>query len=328
MSLATRCTSCGTVFRVVQDQLKVSEGWVRCGRCDSVFNALEGLFDLDRDPPPEWTESPSAAAHAAGEGVDVRLAAPDDERADSLESDPSLVDRIDEQIFGSGRRSAFGTLGVLTRAERREPEFADARFDSETPGNDSGSPLLIDPTVPESEPVDDSPESPTFVRDAERARRWESSRTRKLLALLVLLLALFLGGQAVHHQRDELVARWPTARSPMNAWCEVVGCTLAAPRHLEDIVVESTALARGSSAESFRLSVVLRNRGTTVAAAPWIELSLTDANGELVARRALSPGDLNAGRNEIDGGGDLNLLAALSTGTSRITGYTVEIFYP
>ena len=46
MSLATRCTSCGTVFRVVQDQLKVSEGWVRCGRCNEVFNAIEGLFDL------------------------------------------------------------------------------------------------------------------------------------------------------------------------------------------------------------------------------------------------------------------------------------------
>ena len=54
MSLATRCTACGTVFRVVQDQLKVSEGWVRCGRCDEVFNALEGLFDLERDAPPEW----------------------------------------------------------------------------------------------------------------------------------------------------------------------------------------------------------------------------------------------------------------------------------
>ncbi len=46
MSLATRCTSCGTVFRVVQDQLKVSEGWVRCGRCQQVFNELEALFDL------------------------------------------------------------------------------------------------------------------------------------------------------------------------------------------------------------------------------------------------------------------------------------------
>ena len=58
MSLATRCTSCGTAFRVVQDQLKVSEGWVRCGRCNAVFNALEGLFDLGRDAPADWKEEP------------------------------------------------------------------------------------------------------------------------------------------------------------------------------------------------------------------------------------------------------------------------------
>lgn len=47
MSLGTTCPSCGTSFRVVQDQLKVSEGWVRCGQCQDVFNALESLFDLD-----------------------------------------------------------------------------------------------------------------------------------------------------------------------------------------------------------------------------------------------------------------------------------------
>jgi len=47
MSLATRCAACGTVFRVVQDQLKVSDGWVRCGRCAEVFNAIEGLVELD-----------------------------------------------------------------------------------------------------------------------------------------------------------------------------------------------------------------------------------------------------------------------------------------
>src|SRR5688572_24142548 len=51
MSLATRCSVCQTVFRVVQDQLKVSEGWVRCGRCAKVFNAFEGLFDLEREFP-------------------------------------------------------------------------------------------------------------------------------------------------------------------------------------------------------------------------------------------------------------------------------------
>lgn len=53
MSLATRCPACGTTFRVVQDQLKVSEGWVRCGRCNEVFNAIEGLFDLERDGVPQ-----------------------------------------------------------------------------------------------------------------------------------------------------------------------------------------------------------------------------------------------------------------------------------
>ncbi len=60
MSLATRCTACGTVFRVVQDQLRVSEGWVRCGRCTEVFNAVENLVD----PP----LTAAAAVGAAGSG--------------------------------------------------------------------------------------------------------------------------------------------------------------------------------------------------------------------------------------------------------------------
>lgn len=64
MSLATRCTSCGTIFKVVQDQLKVSEGWVRCGRCNEVFNALDGLFDLERDPPPQRPASAPPRAPA------------------------------------------------------------------------------------------------------------------------------------------------------------------------------------------------------------------------------------------------------------------------
>jgi predicted Zn finger-like uncharacterized protein len=69
MSLVTRCTSCGTVFRVVQDQLKVSSGWVRCGKCGEVFNALQTLFDLERDqrdtPEPATSFAASSAARAA-----------------------------------------------------------------------------------------------------------------------------------------------------------------------------------------------------------------------------------------------------------------------
>jgi len=59
MSLATRCIHCGTIFKIVEDQLKVSEGWVRCGRCNEVFNALPTLFDMDSEaPPPRVTPPP------------------------------------------------------------------------------------------------------------------------------------------------------------------------------------------------------------------------------------------------------------------------------
>ncbi len=45
MSLVTRCPACGTTFKVVRDQLRISEGWVRCGRCSDVFDATLELHE-------------------------------------------------------------------------------------------------------------------------------------------------------------------------------------------------------------------------------------------------------------------------------------------
>ena len=43
MSQTTRCPSCGTLFKVVADQLRISDGWVRCGSCQQVFDASAHL---------------------------------------------------------------------------------------------------------------------------------------------------------------------------------------------------------------------------------------------------------------------------------------------
>jgi predicted Zn finger-like uncharacterized protein len=54
MSLITRCPACGTMFKVVPDQLRISEGWVRCGHCAEVFDAtayLQGDDALAAAPP-------------------------------------------------------------------------------------------------------------------------------------------------------------------------------------------------------------------------------------------------------------------------------------
>lgn len=318
MSLATRCTSCGTVFRVVQDQLKVSEGWVRCGRCNEVFNALEGLFDLDRDSPPEWSESKQMTPAPA----------PFEEEREE-EPDPHLVDKIDEQLFGTSRRTGFGALTGLGSADRgKGPDFADARFDTDVP-DDALMPELGSPAAARSEsPAADLDDAPAFVREAEREARWQSPGRRRALALGAFVLSAVLLGQAAHHFRDAVAARLPGAAPALQAWCRWSGCTIQPPRRLEDIVVESTALAKAANGDAFRLNVVLRNRAPTVAAMPWVELTLTDANGELQARRALSPQDLRARSAEIGAGAETTLQATLSTGALRITGYTVEIFYP
>lgn len=50
MSQITRCPSCSTSFKVVADQLRISEGWVRCGQCKEVFDAAAHL--LPAAPPP------------------------------------------------------------------------------------------------------------------------------------------------------------------------------------------------------------------------------------------------------------------------------------
>jgi predicted Zn finger-like uncharacterized protein len=51
MSFVTRCTACGTLFKVVADQLKISEGWVRCGQCAHVFDAQANFVDSQHPTP-------------------------------------------------------------------------------------------------------------------------------------------------------------------------------------------------------------------------------------------------------------------------------------
>lgn len=56
MALATKCPHCQTTFRVVNDQLKLRAGLVRCGHCKEIFNGIEHLL------PPTPLEAKNASA--------------------------------------------------------------------------------------------------------------------------------------------------------------------------------------------------------------------------------------------------------------------------
>jgi predicted Zn finger-like uncharacterized protein len=340
MSLATRCSSCGTVFRVVQDQLKISEGWVRCGRCNDVFNALEGLFDLGRDLPGEWDESneaesastvPAAASLKSGGATE---AAPSASGAifgiPPSPTDGLLADPIDAHLFR--KRGAEGDRSHSVQVDARDRlEFSDARFDSDLFAE---NPSALDTTLVEvlstgagDLPLESESQQPDFLRRADRRARWRSAPARLALAALSAVAAVLLLAQIGHHFRDGLAAQWPSMRPVLAAWCRSAGCTLEAPRRIDDVSVDSTSLTRAVGLDAFVLAITLRTRGHVALATPSIDLSLTDGNGRLIARRALSPHDLGAA-NVLQPGAEAALQVMLNTVNYRVSGYTVEIFYP
>lgn len=65
MSLITRCPACETMFRVVPDQLRISEGWVRCGHCTEVFDAALHLQPQAFVPEPAPVPPPEPATLSA-----------------------------------------------------------------------------------------------------------------------------------------------------------------------------------------------------------------------------------------------------------------------
>ena len=135
MSLATRCTACGTVFRVVQDQLKISEGWVRCGRCKEVFNALEGLFDLQREAPPEW--KPATEAEIAAQNAVPAEPAPGallSASAEPIAAEPVRSAEADEAPPAALDLPPEPSAEAAADADsepRDSRDFADARFNTE-----------------------------------------------------------------------------------------------------------------------------------------------------------------------------------------------------
>ncbi len=95
MSLITRCPACATMFKVVPDQLRISAGWVRCGVCGEIFDAMPQMLPEaeGRELESLGTDSaPASLAEAPSYPETLRSApglAPDETSASDDSSDVS-----------------------------------------------------------------------------------------------------------------------------------------------------------------------------------------------------------------------------------------------
>lgn len=356
MTLATRCAACGTVFRVVQDQLKVSEGWVRCGRCKEVFNALEAVFDLEHEAPPPWQppRHPAMPLEDHGAAAYPALNTGDEAAYGSYASAPASIDieiepapRMPATARVSARSSRYD-LAEATESSRG----IDSRFDDEPDAIEpawarSELPAAVDEGLPPGESSEAaSDEAPAFMRPAQAPDR---PRLQAALGIAAGVLAVILLAQLARHSRDSIVASWPATRPLLALLCSPPSCRIDAPRRIEDIAVESSTLTAAgpastagtssgaaqdasgdasSPSDAMRLAVVLRNRAGVALLTPTIDLSLTDSSGALVARRALSAGDFHSASTTLAPSTETTLQLLLATPGRKVSGYTVEIFYP
>lgn len=360
MSLATRCNACGTVFRVVQDQLKVSEGWVRCGRCAEVFDAREQLFDLEREAPPPWPVQAQTPENSADDSefeatrLDSRhereaLSAwpsPDQEAPETAELDdldtPALDEFADDDEALPGEPADESFSHQSNEAARTSEHSFQLPADYLSGGDRQASHgAAASLKAPDLDALaahpDDSPlVRPSFMRDTATEQPAMSRVVRALWIGAGIVLALLLELQAVVHYRDRLATLNPQLSLYLTKMCEVLSCEVRPLQLISAISVESSSLTHApGDANRYQLSVSLLNRADTALALPSVDLSLTDSAGTLLARRVLKPGDFSAAAPQpagpagtIAAKSQMNLQTLLQAGDARLVGYTVEVFYP
>ncbi|TXD13637.1 DUF3426 domain-containing protein [Extensimonas vulgaris] len=169
---------------------------------------------------------------------------------------------------------------------------------------------------------------PGFVRAARRKAFWRRPWVRAVLALLSLVLLGTLALQIIVQQRDTIAATAPAARPLLQGLCAALDCSVAPLRSITDVVIESSSFIKGRG-DSYRLAVTLQNRAAHPLAMPALELTVTDAQDQPVARRVLLPQDLGAPA-ELPAHGEwqTSVTVVVTTGGARVVGYRLLAFYP
>ena len=315
MSLITRCPACGTMFKVVADQLRVSQGWVRCGHCSDVFDAGSHLQAVNPAPLP----LPEVAAQSFPKEADV-----------------SVVDELSVPAAAlSEKEPARNEPAVVDPVPPPDEDVTDlvAALPDTTTHADTKSPA--DPRA--DEPVA-AFHDVSFLRQARREAFWKKTSVRAVTGALGLVLLALLGLQYVLQYKDSLALIDPRWSPVLQAVCQPLNCAVKPLRRVESLVIDSSSFSK-SGPDSFRLSFVLKNMADLPLEAPLLELTLTDTQDKAILRRVLTPaqfgysdGVLLPARAEVAGVVSLtvtsegNRPAAVSA--VAVAGYRVLVFYP
>lgn len=329
MSLLTRCPACATLFKVVPDQLRISDGWVKCGQCSDIFDASKHLMEVDDLEPPITAPKPPAddseAIHPTLPAVEPATANETLRTAQNPDSTvTSDVPQLQEVLDGVVAETAASNL-----PPKKDPPPGDTtdvsqlRWDDDPETENSHQ-----QPPPESEPEDTLPSF--LAQDSTRAA-WKKPLVRAVLWLAAGLLGLTLWGQWLYAEKDHLAAQYPDMKLTLDQFCTLPYCTIQPLRQIESLSVDSVGFNQLGQ-ETYRLNFVVKNASNLPLLRPAIELTLTDAQDQPAYRRVLSNTELASTSQVINAGAEWSanvvLKVIFESNEQPIRGYRLLIFYP
>jgi len=283
----TTCPSCRMNLAVTVADLRVGQGYVRCGRCERVFNALMSLAD---DVDPEDQSGLAAHGTASMPALDIpeedvsRMPDEDSVVAQELLEPASPLD-VDLDVMDSAETGTVETIVLEGDTYTQVEEHVDEAEMMKRLRDITGEP------EPEPESESAAPATaPPLEFDADAAVG-NAPRRHWGWAVGIAALLLLLAGQIVHYNRQALVAQ-PWLQKPLQWIYGVFGVQLEPAWNLAayDLVQHGgEALALNSTTLVLRASV--HNRAASAQPPPLIRVRLQDRFGNTLSTTAVPPAD-------------------------------------
>lgn len=336
--MRTRCPRCQTIFRITPEQLRARGGKVRCGHCQAVFNALETLLEelppapvpepvpaapqlprvSELPPAPELPTEPESSPEPAPEPEAVIPVEPEPlpEAEPAVEPEPAVAEEavaaeepeVDAAPAPATEEPPRDETPEETALAAREAGLMAAREITETPGYNRWAAGTL-------------ASSPLAGLEAEHHRaRWPF-----VLASVVLALCLLL--QILVYFRTELVQRLPGLEGAFIAF----GITVPLPRQVDLVSIETSDLQADNSRGLLVLQATLKNRAAYPQSWPALELTLTDTQDAVVARRVLEAPDYLPPKTDpraFPANGETSLRLWIEAKDVAAAGYRLYVFYP
>lgn len=366
--MQTRCPACGTSFQVTPEQMRLKGGKVRCGHCRVVFNALAYLMVKVTPEAQQASVSPNTAAHGVAQSlsqvpptsvnppppaivaplrparevaqVDVSDFAPTPslslssakaEKPESIKPPstpieesqpiPSVSQAILPSTVAPPTHSGHAHTKTKDRAKDKDKERSKEKRAKKSAEHSKTSPRLSSRMA---DPIDQ-------VAGASRWPSHEDLITREqapwLQTTFLLLLILGLAIQLAYHFRIEVVSQFPDTRAIYTYFNIPVGL----PKNVDLVSIDASDLQADPNTKQLVLQAVLANRATYPQAWPALELSLTDTEDKILARRILYPRDYQRDKNTdpiFPARQEFSIRLHLDGETITPAGYHLYVFYP